>query len=329
MSQTQLISIIVPVYNAEAFLNETVQSILDQTYQNFELVLIDDNSSDRSPELIQAWQEKDSRVRSQRIEGGSAGLARNAGLDIARGDYILFVDADDLIRTDTLAGLYEPIKDKQSCFSMSKYTTERDLFEKRNSFGPNLEEAGELLAKLKLIQASGYPSFSPWGKLYSRDIFDEIRFPNFQIHEDTAVILPILDKAKKVVLVDKLDWYYRVNAGSLTQSKISEKNFAVFNKNQMQIAFAKEREPELLTYVYRLCLNENDFVSMNCLKDKSGISAKLFDELYQQNKLFSNKISGIRAAVYSSKIIYKTYSKLVGLIYSSDLLRGLAKKILT
>ena len=105
-----LISIIVPVYQMEAYLDECVQSMINQTYQNLEIILVDDGSKDQSPAICDAWAEKDSRIKVIHKPNGGASSARNAGLDIATGDYIGFMDSDDIIAEDMYEILLEALK---------------------------------------------------------------------------------------------------------------------------------------------------------------------------------------------------------------------------
>jgi len=186
----------------------------------------------------------------------------------------------------------------------------------------------DFLSKLKGIQESGYPSFGPIGKLYTRDIFEELRYPDFKIHEDTAIILPIIDKAESVVLVSSVDYYYRMTPDSITHSKISQSNFSIFDKNQIQINFSKNKHPESLHYIYQLCMNENDYIAMKCMQDNSTLSRELFEKLFSQNKSLS-QITGIRKILYKNKSFYKLYIKSSTLLWNNDLIRGLAKKIVT
>lgn len=323
-----LVSVIIPVHNAEEYLEECVNSVLVQTYTNLEILLIDDNSTDGSINLEKQLAKKDSRIRHFVEHNGNAGLTRNFGLNQMRGEYIFFLDSDDKINSETIQHLYDALKDSKVGFSISKFTNSQDKFERSQGIGEIKKLSVNFLEKLKGIQASDYPSFGPIGKLYTRSIFDDIRYPNLTIHEDTAIILPIVDKAKDIFLVDSLDYYYRVNPGSITQSKISEKNEAIFIKNDFQINFVKENYPDALNYIYQLCMNENDYVAMKCIRDGSTYATELFEKIYKQNQYFS-KQSHSREFLYRSKILYKIYLRVSVRLWNNDFIRGLAKKILT
>ncbi len=326
--QNPLISIIVPIHNAANFLEECLNSIVYQSYSNLEIILIDDNSTDGSDDIINYFAIKDSRIRNFSQFGGSAAKTRNYGLSKARGDYIAFVDADDVINKDMIKNLYVPLRGTLSGFSMSKFTTNVKQFEHSKGTKKVQKLSGEFLYKLKMIQKTGYPSFGPVGKLYTRNIFDDIRYPNFKIHEDTAVILQIVSKTDAIFLVDSIDYYYRVNLESITHSKITVNNMALFKKNQIQITFVKSKYPEALNYIYQLCLNENDYIAMKCIEDGTLYAEMVLEKIRTQNILFS-KIIGHRSLLYKNKIIYKLYLKITAYIWNNDFIRGFAKKIVT
>ncbi|MDT2766941.1 glycosyltransferase family 2 protein [Lactococcus raffinolactis] len=324
---TPLISVIVPIYNVEAYLSECLDSILQQTYKNLEVILINDGSKDSSQAIAEGYVEKDKRFQLVNQENKGIAAARNKGLEFVHGEYIMFFDSDDKIALDAIENLLTPINGKTRIFSMGKYST-KDILEQQHKDIQTNSVKGTLLTRLKAVQSSGYPSFSAWGKLYSRDVFETIRFPIIRVHEDTAVILPVIDSVDEVVLVNQTLWYYRQVASSITNVNISDRNFTIFDKNEMQIKFAKEKHPEILNYVYKLCMNENDFVMMKCISDGSDYSMVLFKKLFLQNQYFS-KVSKQRRFFYWNINFYKVYLKLSLLFYNNEFIRGIAKKILT
>ena len=119
MPQEQpLISVIVPVYKVEAYLDPCVESIVNQTYRNLEIILVDDGSPDRCPEMCDAWAAKDSRIKVVHKKNGGASDARNAGLDVFLGDYVTFIDADDLVASDMVEVLFKGCVDNGADVSM-------------------------------------------------------------------------------------------------------------------------------------------------------------------------------------------------------------------
>ena len=114
MRKHSLISVIVPIYKVQDYLKECIESIINQTYSDIEVILVDDGSPDRCPQMCDEWAKRDSRIRVVHKKNGGLSSARNAGLDVAKGEYISFVDSDDFICKDALENLYNRIKDDKS-----------------------------------------------------------------------------------------------------------------------------------------------------------------------------------------------------------------------
>lgn len=322
-----LVSVIIPIYNVEKYLQECLESVANQTYNNLEIILINDGSFDGSQIIAEKYIEKDKRFHLVNQDCQGVSYARNKGLDLAQGSYIMFLDSDDKIALDTVENLLLPINGKHRIFSMAKYST-RDTLKDNHAEAQVISVKGKMIDRIKAVQTSGYPSFSPWGKLYSQDVFKTLRFPNLSIHEDTSIILPVIDNVDEIVLINQSLWYYRQVKSSLTNIKISEKNDDIFEKNKLQINFAKGKHPEILNYVYMLCMNENDFVMSKCLKDKSDLSQKLFQRCFEQNREFSEKIQQ-RRFLYRSPSVYRVIMPLMDKVLKSDVIRGVVKKFLT
>lgn len=114
MREHSLISVIVPIYKVQDYLDECIESIINQTYSNIEVILVDDGSPDRCPQMCDEWAKRDSRIRVVHKKNGGLSSARNAGIDVAKGEYISFVDSDDFICKDALQNLYDRIKNDKS-----------------------------------------------------------------------------------------------------------------------------------------------------------------------------------------------------------------------
>ena len=166
-----LISVIVPVYNSEAYLDRCIQSITNQDYRCFELLLIDDGSTDKSPIICDRWQKKDWRIKTIHQENGGQSKARNTGLAYAQGDYIAFVDSDDYVTADYLSYLLSLFPQSDDC---SVTACNHYIVRKGRSI-PNTEEAKDRVfsAKEALESALFHECIdvSPWGKLYKKGVF--------------------------------------------------------------------------------------------------------------------------------------------------------------
>ena len=175
MNKLPLISVIVPVYKVEAYLDKCVSSVAEQTYNNLEIILVDDGSPDNSPAMCDAWAEKDNRIRVIHQKNAGSGASRNAALDIAQGEFIAFVDSDDYIAPDMYAHLFSLLEqgaDIAECGYIN-VTDDAAVFQERgfNAQKYTAEEAMHLH-----IQDTAFRQLI-WNKLYRREVIGGIHFP--------------------------------------------------------------------------------------------------------------------------------------------------------
>lgn len=219
----KLISIIVPVYNVEDYLDRCITSLVKQTYSNIEIILVNDGSTDRSLEIIEAWQTRDTRIRIIDKKNGGLSDARNAGIRIAKGDYFCFVDSDDYISPNMVSHLYNlcSMYDVQMAGCGYKDFTDgitlQDTFDEANarvemiSFQDYMEKyMGD--EKVKMVTA--------WAKLYEKNLFDDIFYPLGRIHEDEFVTYKLAFNAKKMAFSDAPYYYYYHRDGSIMSNRI-------------------------------------------------------------------------------------------------------------
>lgn len=210
-----LISIIVPIYKVEPYLNKCVQSIVDQTYENLEIILVDDGSPDNCPAICDAWAAKDSRVKVIHKENGGLSDARNAGLAIAKGDYVAFVDSDDYIEPAFIADLHAALSrtgaDIAECGV--SYVDESGNVLRHRPAAPE-RELDRIGALRKLVLEEGVYQ-TVWNKLYRREMIDGILFEKGKYHEDDFWTYQVFDRMEKLVLVDKPLYNYLQRGGSI------------------------------------------------------------------------------------------------------------------
>ena len=213
--EDKLISIIVPVYNAEKYLDACVESILRQTYTNWELILVDDGSKDRSPEMCDKWSKADPRIRVIHKTNGGASAARNAGLEIARGAYIGFVDADDLISEQMYRVLADALQNTEkkmvSCASTSVVPSGETTLGTGKSAPRDLDVTQGLQAILR-----GEIGMSVWSRLFERSIFDSIRFPEGESYEELPMLIPMLMESSGIYHTGVPLYHYFEREGSVT-----------------------------------------------------------------------------------------------------------------
>lgn len=212
----ELISVIIPVYRVEAYLKRCVDSVLAQTYTNMEVILVDDGSPDNCPIMCDAYAQQDGRV--QVIHQKNAGLsgARNAGIDVAKGAYLAFVDSDDYLAPDFLEKLYTACVETGSDMSVCRWEYVRgDEIPQKGTGETVLYTGREMQANLYTPDGAYY--VVAWNKLYRRELFWEIRYPLGRIHEDEATTYRIYDEVKQAAFVDCSLYGYFVAPSSITR----------------------------------------------------------------------------------------------------------------
>lgn len=204
-----LISVIVPVYNVEKYLDRCVESIVNQTYTNLEIILVDDGSPDGCPAMCDFWAKKDRRIKAIHKKNGGLSDARNVGVSISSGEYIGFVDSDDWIAPEMYERLYESIQRSNSDISAcsvqmvweNSITPNRMLVQPQNLI-LNREDAIEALIKETAIKAP------VWYKLYNYNLLRGITFKKGKYHEDDYWSYQVVDRAERISIIEYLGYYY-------------------------------------------------------------------------------------------------------------------------
>lgn len=209
-----LISIIVPVYNVEAYLERCINSILNQTYKNFELILVDDGSPDNCPRICDEYAKKDSRIKVLHKENGGLSDARNVALGIAGGEYIMFVDSDDLIVPNCLQLVFDSAEKNDADVVVS---TRFKSFDDEIALEPADIIESTVVDSTKALELI-FCHNTRWeacGTLYKHNIFQDAKFLKNKLYEDLALIPKVIAKAKNVCFVDAVIYYYFQRVGSI------------------------------------------------------------------------------------------------------------------
>ncbi len=241
------ISIIVPVYNVEKYLRRCIDSILNQTFTDFELILVDDGSPDRCPAICDEYAADDNRIRViHQVNAGQA-AARNRALDIAKGEYISFVDSDDFIRNDYLEILYCNIKQFNADISVcchQKVSDIADLVIEKKVDIPKKWTGREFL--LHCFDSNNGKQWVLWDKLYCKSCFKNIRLPEGRIYEDNAVVYKLLYEANIVADSDDILYFYFQREDSTMHQDFSFKHLDwLLVLEEMVRYFNKNHENEL------------------------------------------------------------------------------------
>lgn len=284
-----LISIIVPIYKVEKYIDICIKSIITQTYTNLEIILIDDESPDKCPQICDAYKEKDRRIRVVHKKNGGLGFARNSGLDIATGDFVMFLDSDDYLDCDTIESLVKE-------FLKSKSQLVKAGFRKVDDEGKILYERkySKSIFEDKYIDANLTPRFlgsspsksdsvemSVWATLYDRRIIEEnhLRFDSERevVSEDLPFNLSFLSHCNNAVLSDKIIYNYRFNPRSLSQSYLEGKFLRIVKFFEI----IEKRFPDLI------CRENIRFSRLFFLFVKKYIKGELLDKESSQKEIVS------------------------------------------
>lgn len=222
------ISVIVPVYNVEKYLYRCIESILNQTYKNLEIILIDDGSPDKCGEICDSYAQKDDRIKVIHKKNGGLSSARNAGLEMATGDYFSFVDSDDWIEKDIYEHCIDLIENKNCQIVDFECLFTNVTLKKENpnkNFNYEVIEGKEILRDYLLRGQNQKAPFTVWRKLYKRDLFNVIRFPEGKINEDIATNYRVLMSCKRLIHTDKVGYYYFQDNQSYTRNGLMKRDF--------------------------------------------------------------------------------------------------------
>ncbi|MBR2871312.1 MAG: glycosyltransferase [Clostridia bacterium] len=251
-----LISVIVPVYNTEKYLNRCVDSILCQTYSNLELILVNDGSTDNSLDICNQYKAKDNRVKVIDKENGGLSSARNAGLDVATGDYIAFCDSDDYLPNDAYESLIKAISTTDGAIANGMYVrasesgelTKSKVIHEKDEDIPPKDFLKELLMHVGDV--------SMCTKLIPRNLIGDLRFPEGILNEDLVFMVNLLKKVTIIKFVGRLCYYYFVRQNSIS-SKYG-KAFEDMQKNSLWLLeLVKNDYPTLKKYAIRFAAYQN------------------------------------------------------------------------
>lgn len=212
----QLISVIIPVYNVALYLDECLKTVCGQTYHNIEIILIDDGSTDGSAQICDEWKKRDSRILVVHKDNEGASVARNVGLQMAKGDYISFVDADDWIEKSMYEEMYKRAKIYDADIVISEKAEDRK--KEDNIVFSGVEASKEIMTGKRPLLVH------TWNKLFCRELIQNIRFaPEIIIGEDLLFVAEAVLNAKKCIWINERLYHYRERTGSAMRSSWSLK----------------------------------------------------------------------------------------------------------
>ena len=298
----ETVSIIVPVYNVEKYLKECVDSIINQTYKNLEIILIDDGSTDRSSEICDRYAKADDRILVIHQKNGGLSDARNTGLDNCSGDFIMFVDSDDKIKPETVKKMYAVLTEAgaEICICGAQQFGEKNepfTIEEPIKYINGTEALNDYFEHIAYYVIA-------CGKLYKRECFEKLRFETGKIHEDEFILHKLFYGVKKIACINDLLYEYRRADSSITLSAYTIQNADVVEAFGKRFEFFIDKQLNelasktfsLMTSSY-LCMLRNGFFP-NAKNKRATELRKIYKKSFEEGKRigiinFKGKVSGI------------------------------------
>lgn len=284
------VSIILPCYNVEDYIDRCIKSILDQSYSKFELIIINDGSTDSTANKIKYWEVTDDRIRVIKTENKGQGNARNIGIKESKGDYITFVDSDDWVSKDYLRNLINGILSGAS-IAISNRNIVKNINKLSDEIITNtlgtkkITHMDTLNAFEKVLYQK--PDCEVWGKMFPKDFFRDISFPINTYYEDMVITFELLAKAKKIAYIDSYDYFYVQRADSSINSCFNYKKIDILSQGKKLSELVLKLYPQLEKALASKLISAYSNVWMQIpdeLKYKD-ISNVLWNEIKEKSKV--------------------------------------------
>ena len=254
--ENELISIVVPIYNVENYLRMCLDSIQNQTYQNFECLLINDGSPDNSADICREYLAKDARFRYFEKENGGSSSARNFGIERSEGEYVTFVDSDDWLEHDALQLLYDALKKENADISIGRYNCYDESRCQYLFYDSNPDDSLEVIEGKEIIDREGVEEMKTgnWTvaylKLIKRELLQDLPFPIGKMAEDTYWTWKVLLKASKVVYLKRCIYWYRVGlTGTLSNTWSEKRMYDEIEAREEKIAILASLDYDLTNHI--------------------------------------------------------------------------------
>ena len=321
MSDLPLISVIVPVYNVEKYLNRCVESIVGQTYDNLEILLVDDGSTDNSGILCDVWSERDERVQVIHKKNGGAGAARNVALDMAKGEFVGLVDSDDYLDLHMYAHLYSLIQQGADIAECTIVWTDSDNASMDDGSAAEIHSYSTEQAMRLSIREEAFCQTPP-NKLYRRSTIADIRFPEGNLIDDEFWTYRVIGKSKKIIHICQPLYNYVQHESSVMHKEYNLKRLQALEAQQLRLKYIQNNYTELKDYAeymlyfacmyhMQMCLKYLD--SNSCNKAFQTISQIISQEYKKFN--FVKTISPIQKFwVMAARINFKLTCKIRNLL---------------
>ena len=297
-----LISVIIPVYNVENYLETCMESVTRQSYTNLQIIVVDDGATDNSGMMCDEWAKRDSRICVIHQENGGLSAARNHAIEYVKGEYIAFLDSDDIYHKDFIKLLYLAICTNDA--DIAQCGIERFADGSRPKVKvitePCKSECLDATGMNKRIYTSGVIDYTVvWNKLYKKNIFEEIRFLQNRLHEDTFMTFKLYYLAKKIAVIPEKLYCYRYRKNSIMTTKVSMRNLDMLDAFDTRLDFYNKVKDEEL---YNLCLERYMFSAVALYYRAMKSDANVLAEIFNRAKIVYNKMQENREVYSSTKM---------------------------
>lgn len=318
---SEKISVIVPIYKVERYLNRCIKSIVNQTYSNLEIILVDDGSPDRCGFICDKWMATDKRIKVIHKKNGGLSSARNKGIELSTGKYIMFIDSDDYIKNNMVEVLYNNLIETDADISICDFIRCRKNKRHYNNY-TNKRFVIDDNKKYKMLERNEYNVVSvvQWNKLFKKEIFKNIKYPVGKIHEDEAVIAQEFYNAKRISYILKPLYYYRMRDDSIMH-QVSVKRFdAVYGFDKRIDFYSKKNLNEhilptkcleidfLMRYLYKLKKN-NLYKGDKIVIENKKKANRLARELLFKKVSFDNKKKYFKF-IFFKQLFFRQYESI-------------------
>lgn len=320
-----LISVIVPIYKVEKYLKQCVDSIINQSYHNLEIILVDDGSPDNCGIICDEYKKNDNRIVVIHKDNGGLSDARNIGLRAMHGDYLMFVDSDDYITEDCIAYLYNlSVRFNADLVvgGFEKFKNETNIVIETTV---SENESIQRITNQEAMKDTFIKGCAAWARLYKSDVHRGIMFPVGEINEDEAIVLSLLENCQTVVTSNKVIYRYRYRSQSITSTSWHRRKLDWCNHCKNNLNFVLEKHPELVPYAKRRYCSSVIWALNNMTADKKQfadlipkyrkeLKACLGDKNCYEGILLKERIRGFLLAYFYN--VYATFIKVIGKQYT-------------
>lgn len=317
------ISCIVPIYNVEIYLRKCIDSILAQTFKDFELILVDDGGTDKCPEICDEYQRIDSRIRVIHKKNGGLSDARNAGIEIASGKYLIFIDSDDYIDKNMFEILYnlnEKNGTKISACDKAFVYENTGKIEYGDETCKEYVYDSENMFKL-MVDFYKRVGMEMWNKLYNAELFDNVRFPKGKIFEDQATQYKLIFQTDAVSYINKSLYFYLKRSNSITTQKYTDREHQRFEMVNGMVDYVKDNHKNIVSEVVTYKILSCNFTIVNKMikanyYDKDFLKMIICDTKSELKYLKKNNLSFVRKVQVNLMVyVFPLYKILYKVMY--------------